>query len=77
MVKMDLGFAPTRMAMLRENLKQAFVILLGRVKVGMHKCTPLRVSPSVHDSRIFVSPTLQPSFLFEARNALLAACGID
>jgi hypothetical protein len=65
------------MAVVRENLKQALVILFGRVKVGMHKGTPIRVSPTVHDSRIFVSPPLQSPFLFDARNALLTVFGID
>src|SRR5580700_4120861 len=37
MMQMDLGFAPTRMAMLGQNLEQALVILFRGIKIGVNK----------------------------------------
>jgi hypothetical protein len=74
-MKMDLGFSPTCMAMVRQNINQSLVILLGWIKVGVHKRTPSGVSPPIYGSWIFVSPVLQSPFLFETWNGLSTVSG--
>src|SRR5258706_4045031 len=65
------------MAMVCQNFQQAFVVLLGWVKVSMDKRASLGVPPSVRRLRIFFPPPLQTPFLFASRNALLPVFGID
>jgi len=70
MMKMDFNLSPPGVAMVRENFQQAFVVLLGWVKIGVDKRMSLRVPPSVRSFWVFCSPPFQTPFLLISRNAL-------
>src|SRR5579862_54082 len=76
-MEMDLDFSPAGMAMIGQHLEQAFVILLGGIKVSVDEWPPVRISPAVDDFWVFARPPFQATLLLWARGALLAVFGND
>src|SRR5882757_9072203 len=77
MVEMSLHLTPTGMAMIRQHLDQALIVLLCRIEIRMHKRAAVGVTPGIHDLRIFASPPVQSAFLLGPGNPSSAALWID
>src|SRR5580698_4716823 len=76
-MQMDLNFSPTGVAMLGEHLKQAFFVLLGRIKISVDEWAAIMVPPAVDDFGIFAGPIFEAALLLGERDTLLAIGGID
>jgi len=76
-MKMNFSFAPARMAMLGQHLNQLFVVLLGRIKIGVNQSTTVMVAQLINHLRIFSKPCLLAPQLLVARHALVAARRIE
>src|ERR1700733_6475001 len=74
---MNLDLAPTGVAMMRNHLQQAAVVLLRGIKIRMDKRTAVIVTPPVHHFRILAAPPLDAPFLLRARNTLVTAFQIN
>src|SRR5437016_10167019 len=62
-MEMNFNFSPACVAEVRQLLHKSFIVLLGRIEVGVIEPLPISVSECIESSRIFVAPGLEPFLL--------------
>src|SRR5579871_4651104 len=62
-VQVDLHFTPTGAAVPGKAIEQAFVIVLGRINIGVPERKAVLIAPLSHRLRIIPAPLLDPLLL--------------
>src|SRR2546422_3297711 len=71
MMYVDLDFAPTGAAVLRQATHQSSIVLLSRIKIRMPKRKTVVVVPLTYNTRVVSALALYPLFLF----TVVGTCG--
>lgn len=62
-MKLNLYLTPTRLAVLRQLLYQAMVVLFGGIKISVNEGMTITIAPRVGQPRIFPAPQIEAAFL--------------
>src|SRR5208282_6661272 len=72
MMQMNFDLTPPGVAVLRNSIEQAAIVLFRRIKVGMGKGMAIVIPPAIHHLRILAMPRLQAALLLTHRSSLVA-----
>src|SRR5262249_12001505 len=76
-VKVNLDLSPPRMAVGRERLEQALIILLRREEVGVKERPTIMISPRINKFRILAAPPFKAALLFITTDLGCAAKSVN
>jgi hypothetical protein len=62
-VELNLDLPPAALAVLGQAIDERFVVLLGRIEVGVPQWPAIGVAPGIHRSGILHAPALEPPLL--------------